>query len=182
LLQRDRNFDHYQDDGVFYERRPSLFATPRRPLGEGVVRLYEFPTDSEYTDNVAAYWVPAGPIAPGRRVDLSYRLDWQDDAPGPAPALATLADVFKGSIEGGGIRVALDFAGGPASKDGVEVWTEATRARVIKAATYPILGQPGRWRAVLDLMPEGGLGAEIRAQLRRGGAPLSEMVHYPVNT
>ncbi|WP_313161002.1 glucan biosynthesis protein D, partial [Stenotrophomonas sp.] len=25
LLQRDRNFDHYQDDGVFYEKRPCLW-------------------------------------------------------------------------------------------------------------------------------------------------------------
>ncbi|MGD5263233.1 glucan biosynthesis protein, partial [Xanthomonas citri pv. citri] len=49
LLQRDRNFDHYQDDGVYYDRRPSLWATPARPLGAGEARLYTFPTDSEYT-------------------------------------------------------------------------------------------------------------------------------------
>ncbi len=29
LLQRDRNFNHYQDDGVFYERRPSLWVEPK---------------------------------------------------------------------------------------------------------------------------------------------------------
>jgi periplasmic glucans biosynthesis protein len=29
LLQRDRNFDHYQDDGVYYDRRPSLWVEPR---------------------------------------------------------------------------------------------------------------------------------------------------------
>ncbi|UWN50444.1 Glucans biosynthesis protein D [Alcanivorax sp. ALC70] len=29
LLQRDQDFDHYQDDGVFYERRPSLWVEPR---------------------------------------------------------------------------------------------------------------------------------------------------------
>ena len=28
LLQRDRNFDHYQDDGVWYDRRPSLWVEP----------------------------------------------------------------------------------------------------------------------------------------------------------
>lgn len=28
LLQRDRDFDHYQDDGVFYHRRPSLWIEP----------------------------------------------------------------------------------------------------------------------------------------------------------
>ncbi len=30
LLQRDRDFDHYQDDGVFYERRPSLWVEPKK--------------------------------------------------------------------------------------------------------------------------------------------------------
>jgi glucans biosynthesis protein len=39
LLQRDRNFDHYQDDGVYYDRRPSLWvepkAGPERRLGQG---------------------------------------------------------------------------------------------------------------------------------------------------
>ncbi len=181
LLQRDRDFDHYQDDGVFYERRPTLFATPRQPLGKGVVRLYEFPTDSEYTDNVAAYWVPATSVTPGKRMDLSYRLDWQDDAPPSASTLSTLTNVFRGALEGGGIRLVLDFSGGPADKAGVEIQAEPTRARIIKTAAYPILGQPGRWRAVLDLVPEAGLGAEIRAQLRRGDTPLSEMVHYPLN-
>src|SRR3974390_962249 len=29
LLQRDRNWDHYQDDGVYYDRRPSLWVEPK---------------------------------------------------------------------------------------------------------------------------------------------------------
>ena len=32
LLQRDRNFNHYQDDGVFYDKRPSVWV---EPLGTG---------------------------------------------------------------------------------------------------------------------------------------------------
>ena len=35
LLQRDRNFEHYQDDGVFYDRRPSLWIEPKSRLGQG---------------------------------------------------------------------------------------------------------------------------------------------------
>ena len=39
LLQRDRNFDHYQDDGVYYDRRPSLWVEPQarseRRVGQG---------------------------------------------------------------------------------------------------------------------------------------------------
>lgn len=181
LLQRDRNFDHYQDDGVFYDRRPSLFATPRKPLGNGQVRLYAFPTDSEYEDNVAAYWVPTSPVTPGRRLDISYRLDWQDDAPPMAGSPMPLVDLFRGTVDEKTLRIVLDFGDGPAQKDGIAVWSEAIHGRVVKSAVYPVLGQAGRWRVVLDVAPDPGLGAEIRAQLRRGDSPLSEMVHYPVN-
>ena len=36
LVQRDRDFDHYQDDGVYYDRRPTLWATPTRALGRAL--------------------------------------------------------------------------------------------------------------------------------------------------
>src|SRR5690606_1944661 len=35
LLQRDRAFDHYQDDGAFYERRPHLWVEPKGDWGKG---------------------------------------------------------------------------------------------------------------------------------------------------
>jgi glucans biosynthesis protein len=58
LIQRDRNFEHYQDDGVFYERRPSLWVTPKplRPegWGPGSVQLLELPAASETYDNIVA--------------------------------------------------------------------------------------------------------------------------------
>lgn len=47
LLQRDRNFDHYQDDGVFYERRPSLWVEPKSSWDKGSVQLVELPTPDE---------------------------------------------------------------------------------------------------------------------------------------
>src|SRR5439155_4615135 len=37
LLQRDRDFDHYQDDGAFYHRRPSLWVEPKAHWGKGSV-------------------------------------------------------------------------------------------------------------------------------------------------
>ncbi len=44
LLQRDRLFDHYQD-GVNYDRRPSLWVEPRDGWGAGAVQLVELRTD-----------------------------------------------------------------------------------------------------------------------------------------
>ena len=43
LLQRDRDFDHYQDDGAYYNRRPSAWIEPKatgnRRWGKGAVQL-----------------------------------------------------------------------------------------------------------------------------------------------
>src|SRR5439155_27121248 len=43
LLQRDRDFDHYQDDGAFYHLRPSAWIEPKprdaKAWGKGAVQL-----------------------------------------------------------------------------------------------------------------------------------------------
>src|SRR5690606_36360978 len=38
LMQRDRDFEHYQDDGVFYDRRPSVWVEPTSDWGKGEVQ------------------------------------------------------------------------------------------------------------------------------------------------
>ncbi|MEJ7926877.1 glucan biosynthesis protein [Sphingobium sp. AN641] len=177
LVQRDREFDHYQDDGVFYHRRPSLRATPRATLGAGQVRLYEFPTTSEYVDNVAAYWMPALVARPGRRIDAAYRLDWGSSEP-PLP-IVRLADIWRGAAEAGGQRIVLDFTGVP---PGIkpQLWTDVSGAALVKRGGYPVIGLHGTFRVALDVRVEGGAGADLRVQLRDGGRAISEMVHYPI--
>jgi glucans biosynthesis protein len=183
LIQRDRNFDHYQDDGVFYERRPSLWATPGKALGAGTVRLYEFPTHSEYDDNVAAYWVPDAPVRPSKRIDASYRLDWtSNDVEAPSRVIA----VRKGKIEvpptepeSKDVRLVADFAGLDA-KDGIVAWTDVKGGTLLKKALYPVVGQQKMWRLVLDITPKGPEQIDILAQLRGpGDRPASELLHYP---
>ena len=58
LLQRDRRFDRYMDDAVYYERRPGLWITPAGDWGAFAVQLYAFPTRAEIVDNVVAFWTP----------------------------------------------------------------------------------------------------------------------------
>ncbi len=180
LVQRDRDFDHYQDDGVFYDRRPSLWATPRKVLGEGQIRLYEFPTDSEYVDNVASYWTPAAAPQAGRRIDASYRLDWSSAPPPGAAGPATVVNIWRGtSDQPGAQKLVVDFAGVPEGTK-PDVWTDVTDGTLAKSAGYPVLGQPGLFRLVLDVKPNGPNPADIRAQLRSGNRPFSETVHYPM--
>lgn len=180
LLQRDRDFDHYQDDGVFYDRRPSLWATPSQPLGAGQVRLYAFPTDSEYVDNVAAYWTPDAPARPGRRIDAAYRLDWSAARAPAGSDIAIVDTVWRGrGSQPGQDRLVIDFAGVPTGVKPV-IWADAGEARIVKQAGYPVLGKDGLFRAVLDIERPGGKAADIRVQLHAGNRAFSEYVHYPL--
>ena len=84
LLQRDRIFDHYLD-GVYYDRRPSLWVEPLGDWGRGSIQLVEIPTDDEIHDNIVAMWVPAEPAARRQAFELRYRLHWAADEPYPTP-------------------------------------------------------------------------------------------------
>ena len=180
LLQRDRNFDHYQDDGVFYERRPSLWAAPRKPLETGQMRLYEFPTTSEYVDNICAYWTPSAPVRAGRRIDASYRLDWSSARSPGASGVALLENIWSGQAGEAGIdRLVLDFSGVPQDVR-PEIWVDVADGTLVKKGGYPVLHQPGLFRVALDARRNSGKPMDIRVQLRNGNRPFSEYVHYPV--
>ena len=101
LLQRDRVFDHYLD-GVFYDRRPSLWVEPLPgPSGEGwgkgSIQLCEIPTDDEIHDNVVAMWVPAEPVPAGAELNLNYRLHWLADEPYPSKLAVAVSRPASGA-------------------------------------------------------------------------------------
>jgi periplasmic glucans biosynthesis protein len=77
LMQRDRQWEHYEDLEARYDMRPSAWVEPKGEWGAGRVELVMIPTPDETNDNVVAYWVPDNPPAVGRPYDLSYRLSWQ---------------------------------------------------------------------------------------------------------
>ena len=79
LMQRDRAFENYQDDGAFYDRRPSLWVEPVGAWGPGSVRLVEIPTAGETDDNIVAFWSPAHPVRAGDVLSLRYRLHWGEE-------------------------------------------------------------------------------------------------------
>ena len=90
LLQRDRLFDHYQDDGAHYHYRPSLWVEPKtgsnNGWGKGAVQLVELPAPDETFDNIVAFWNPADKPQPGQELLFSYRLHWgARDARGAIP-------------------------------------------------------------------------------------------------
>jgi glucans biosynthesis protein len=78
LMQRQRDFEQYQDLEARYHRRPSAWVEPHGDWGEGSVELFELPTDSEYHDNIVTQWKPAQPLRAGERYRFAYRLSWPD--------------------------------------------------------------------------------------------------------
>ncbi len=183
LLQRDRNFDNYQDDGVFYDRRPSVWVEPLEGWGEGSVQLVEIPTDDEISDNIVAYWLPKAPVKAGSEWNFKYRLHWLADEPYP-PRLArvTATRVGRGGIPGqprlkDKKKIVIDFAGGPLDDlekgDPVQLIVDAARGTIDGDYALQVVGTR-HWRAFFDIAVEGSAPVDIRAFLRLDGRPLSE--------
>ncbi len=188
LAQRDRDFVHYLDDGVFYERRPSVWVEPLDPWGPGAVHLLEIPTDDEVHDNIAAYWCPDEPFRAGERRRYRYRLTWLDDIPFPATlARATATWTGMGGRPGqkrpAGVRkFVIDWQGpvlaGLGRQDGVEVVVTLSRGTVSNAYCHPVVDQRERWRSLFDVSADGGEPVDMRAFMRKDGQPLTETWLY----
>ena len=195
LLQRDRNFDHYQD-GVHYERRPDLWVEPLGDWGAGAVQLVEIPTDDEIHDNIVAMWVPAAPAKAGASLDLRYRLHWTADerwiteSNGPSPLAQCIATRLGRGGEPGqppvphSTKFVVEFLGGPlaALPFGVipQAVVTASQGTVGPAVVEPVPdGIPGHWRARFDLDTRTVTDpVELRLYLKRDNAALSETWLY----
>lgn len=188
LMQRDRHFQNYQDDGVFYERRPSLWVEPKAGWGAGSVQLVEIPTVDETFDNIVALWNPKRPPVPGEELLFAYRLHWGADAP-QRPPLARCVATRTGL---GGVigqprkyfswRFAVDFDGGDLALIGAKAKVEpvigASRGRVELTSARPIAGGRG-WRAMFDVVPpEGPEPIDLRLHLQCDGQALTETWLY----
>jgi glucans biosynthesis protein len=190
LCQRDRNFDHYLD-GVYYDRRPTLWVEPKGAWGRGAVQLIEIPTDDEIMDNIVAAWVPEHQPAPGQPLDLSYRLHWLADEPYPTPLARCVATrLGRGGQPGQprppGLRKFLvEFLGGPLKTlpKGVkpEMVLKASRGQV---GAYSLIEPvpddvPGHWRVQFDLAGvQGAEPVELKLQLTVGGKVATETWNF----
>lgn len=187
LLQRDRAFHNYEDDGVFYDRRPSVWVEPLEGWGTGWVQLIEIPTDDEIHDNIVAYWLPKEPVTAGSTWTFTYRLHWLADEPYP-PAVGRVRHtrLGKGGIPGqprpeGARKFVIDFAGGPleelVKQDPVEPVIDTGRGRIDNAYALQVVGTT-IWRAFFDLYVEGEEPVDVRCFLRLGDRTLTETWLY----
>lgn len=187
LVQRDRAFEHYQDDGVFYEKRPTAWIEPRGRWGEGEVMLVEIPTDDEIFDNIVAFWRPHAPTRAGQELHYAYKLHWSADEP-HFPAIGRVIATRKGraGVPGqprpeDGVKFVVDFEGGALGNLGrgeAEPVVSTSRGRIENPYALPVVGTQ-RWRVVFDVHAEGDEDVELRCYLRRNGEALTETWLYP---
>lgn len=188
LLQRDRHFDHYQD-GVHYERRPSLWVEPLEGWGEGSVQLVEIPTDDEIHDNIVAMWVPRAKAAAGNSYRLRYRLHWLKDEPFPSPLARCVATRLGNGGQPGQARpqnvrkFMVEFKGAPletlAFGQLPEAVLSASRGKFSYVFTEAVPnGVAGHWRAQFDLTIDGDDPVDLRLYLRYKNQTLSETWLY----
>jgi glucans biosynthesis protein len=189
LMQRDRVFDDYQDDGVFYNKRPGIWVEPKGNWGAGAVQLVEIPTDDETHDNIVVYWRPDKPIASGDSLSFDYRLYWQDSEPAYPKNVAKVVAtrIGRGGIPGQSPwprdrkKFSIDFQGGllsamPVRFDITPVVT-LSGGKVENAYVTKVVGTD-RWRAVFDITLDAKTPIDMRCFLRLDDKPLSETWIY----
>lgn len=189
LMQRERRFEQYQDDGVFYEKRPDVWVEPRGNWAKGAVMLVEIPTEDETSDNIVAFWSPGDKPQRGQELLYAYRLYWCREN----PLTVDLARVFATRTGVGGIigrkrsyfswRFVVDFAGGELLGLGENARLvpviSASRGRVEIASVRPLHAIKG-YRAMFDLaLTDDSLEpVNLRLFLSTNGQPLSETWLY----
>ncbi|WP_434607769.1 glucan biosynthesis protein G [Pseudomonas sp. R1-7] len=122
LLQRGRDFSHYEDLDDRYDKRPSAWIEPKGDWGKGTVNLVEIPTADETNDNIVAFWSPEKLPEPGQPLDFAYRLHWTlDEASLHSPdsawvkqTLRSTGDVKQSNLirqPDGSVAYLVDFEG-----------------------------------------------------------------------
>lgn len=186
LLQRDREYDHYQDLETVYHLRPSAWVEPMGVWGPGSVYLIEIPSDADKYDNIVAFWVPERATAAGQDWTFEYRLHFMLDDPGQGQSGSTVATRVGAGGPDAKVsaqrRFVVDFASDTLSAIGSEAPVEA----LVTASA----GEPGRvavqknpltaeWRIVFDYARAATPDpVNLRASLRLGAEVLTETWTY----
>ena len=189
LVQRDRDFDHYQELETRSELRPSAWVVPRGEWGDGHVELVEIPTKNEVNDNIVSYWVPEKPARPEEPMSFAYDLHWyRDDRDRPPGGRAVATRRDRGTVDGAQ-RFVVDFEGTrlkalPAETvvrgvisvgSGKEIGDELLDQHVLKNTAT------GGWRLGFQVRPKDNKPIDLRAFLQKGDETLTETWSYTLH-
>ncbi len=175
LLQRDIDFDHYQDTEARYDQRPSAWITPDSDWGPGHVELVQIPADNEAHDNIVAYWVPTRLPAKKDPVEFAYQLKWFF----PREDFQAVGQVFATRTAAGPddetIKLIIDFKGGKLASLPKKLPVEAPLEAMVEISNGgEILG-----KQLYRVEPEGAWRLVFQARRKDGGG-LAEVLPAPL--
>ncbi|WP_052362572.1 glucan biosynthesis protein [Falsirhodobacter sp. alg1] len=184
LMQRDRNFENYQDDGIFYDRRASVWIEPTSNWGKGAVTLVELPTNDEVFDNIVAFWNPAQKPAPGQEMDFNYTMHWGEDAPLRETVARTSATrIGEGGYPGNPrpadqVKMQIEFTGDilkGLSRDDISFKIDTPDdVELLDEGVVPVVGKDGTVRLTFDVKSTLD-NVDLRVFLAsKNGTPLTE--------
>ena len=177
LMQRARDYAAFQDDVQHWEWRPSLWLEPLSAWGPGAVTLLEIPSDSEFNENVLAYWRPKATLAAGAELPFSYRQHWCWQPPEPIP-VAQVSSTRSGHGAENRRLFLVDFTGpGLAAPGDIQTQLGVTPGAITKSTLYRY-PERDTLRVAFELDPRGEKSCELRLNLQRADKPLTETWLY----
>jgi glucans biosynthesis protein len=186
LLQRERDFEQYQDSAAKMEDRPSIWVEPIGDWGDGEVRLVELPSKSETNDNIVAFWVSRWPVKQGNKLELRYRITALSDEASMTPHLGRVIATRAGAVPSAPKqrRLVVEFAGGelPTLEPEQPVSANVSMKGGKVTRTYvEALPSQKTWRMFIDFQPDGAKAVDLRAFLVLRGKALTETFADVVN-
>ena len=190
LMQRDRNFEHFQDLEQGYENRPSYWIEPRGDWGDGRIDLVERPASDESSSNITAFWTPRNPLEAGQNQTWSYRIRTTSAESKLHPA-GRVFNTFvttppaREAAPAGTKRYIVDFTGGNLSyffsaPDQVKLVANASAGKIVQTVLTPNPRIEG-FRATLDIALLAGQSGDMQLHLKAGNRAVSESWNYPVS-
>lgn len=191
LMQRHQDFDSFNDNEARYDKRTSLWIEPLGDWGDGHVELVEIPTDSEFNDNIVAYWQPAAALQAGEEYHYSYRMHWGPESPFPveqgrivntAAGPGTFIDT-EGNRDGEERVFVIDYSEGRQIPDvmsdleAVKI-RASTSAGTITDVSGKLVDATGDYRAYVKVDAQGASVAELRVALEVDGRQWGETWLY----
>ncbi len=194
LLQRDREFSHYQDLDDRYDLRPGGWVEPVGDWGKGRVELVEIPTADETNDNIVAFWTPENLPEPGKEMSFNYRLHFSrdeanlhsDDTAWVKNTLRSAGDVKQSNLvrqPDGTIAFTVDFVGKAMSEmpENSQVTPQVSVGDNGEVVEQSVRYNPVTkgWRLVLRLrVKDNKQATEMRAALASDNKTLTETWSY----
>ncbi|MGE7958155.1 glucan biosynthesis protein G [Pseudomonas sp. NPDC089530] len=198
LLQRGRDFSHYEDLDDRYDKRPSAWIEPKGDWGKGTVDLVEIPTADETNDNIVAFWSPEKQPEPGQPFDFAYRLHWTiDEASLHSPdsswveqTLRSTGDVKQSNLirqPDGSVAYLVDFQGPSlaALPEDTEVRSQVSVGDNAELVENSVRYNPETkgWRLTLRMkIKDPSKATEMRAALVKNAAPVEPAKAVPASS